>query len=198
MLNKPLRIYDFDETIYNGNSSRDFIFYYLRRHPSSWIYVPGRIVSIILYYLGVPRKTALIEQLYKVLKNAENIERDVREFWEIYYTRIKDFYIRQMSDNDIIISGSPEFLLRPICDYMGVRLVASRFDLNGCKFVGKYCIGKEKVARLNRLGIYECDEFYTDSFVDSPMIKMAKKSFIVEGNKVSCIWSKGDNDSSKK
>ena len=96
--------------------------------------------------------------------------------------KIKEFYLKQKKDDDIIISASPEFLLKPICDELGVNLIASNFDKKTGKLIGNNCYGDEKVCRLKELGIEQCDEFYSDSKSDEPMMKIAKKAFLVKKN----------------
>jgi phosphoserine phosphatase len=81
-------------------------------------------------------------------------------------------------------------LLKPLCEDYGVTLLASKFNLETGKFEGPLCVGPEKVRRLSELGISECDEFYTDSFTDAPIIKLSRKAFMVDGNRVKLIWSK--------
>ena len=42
---------------------------------------------------------------------------------------------------------------------------------------------EEKVKRLNKyIPDYSIDEFYSDSFSDTPLAKLSKRAFIVKGN----------------
>ena len=43
-----INLYDFDGTIYDGDSTRDFFFYELRRHPLILITIPYTLISAIL------------------------------------------------------------------------------------------------------------------------------------------------------
>ncbi len=51
-------------------------------------------------------------------------------------------------EDDVIISASPEFLLRPICNRLGIRhLIASRVDARSGAYDGQNCAtGREGVA----------------------------------------------------
>ncbi|MEE0264705.1 MAG: haloacid dehalogenase-like hydrolase, partial [Acutalibacteraceae bacterium] len=87
-----------------------------------------------------------------------------------------------------IISASPEFLLELPCQMLGIKyLMASRVDPKTGKYTGENCHGEEKVRRL-----YEkypkdtvIEEFYSDSYSDTPLAKLAKKSFMVKGDDIS-------------
>ena len=44
---------------------------------------------------------------------------------------------------------------------------------------------EEKVKRLNKyISDYSIDEFYSDSFSDTPLAKLSKRAFIVKGNEL--------------
>lgn len=110
-----------------------------------------------------------------------DIEREIKCFWNKNEYKIKGWYKEKKKDDDVIISASPEFLLLEICTRIGIRnLIASKVDEKTGKYLGKNCYGKEKEVRFYQKfpnGII--DEFYSDSYSDEPMAKLAKKSFIV-------------------
>ena len=91
-----------------------------------------------------------------------------------------------VTDDDVIISASPEFLLKPVCKRLKIKnLMASKVDMHSGKYSGVNCHGKEKVKRF-----YEAfpngkiDNFYSDSYSDSPLAEIAEKAFMVDGDKV--------------
>ena len=113
-------------------------------------------------------------------------EKDVKDFWKEYIGNIKPFYLEQKKDDDVIISASPEFLLKPVCKRLKIKnLMASKVDMHSGKYSGVNCHGKEKVKRF-----YEAfpdgkiDNFYSDSYSDSPLAEIAEKAFMVDGDKV--------------
>ncbi|MDE6357601.1 MAG: haloacid dehalogenase-like hydrolase, partial [Eubacteriales bacterium] len=91
---------------------------------------------------------------------------------------------------DIIISASPEFLLKPICEKLGIKyLIASKVDKKTGKYEGLNCYGAEKVIRLNKeMPNTEIREFYSDSFSDEPLAELADKSYIVLGEELFDWW----------
>ena len=51
-----INAYDFDETIYDGDSSVDFYLYCLKRKPSIIIMAPIQIYGVLLYILKIKNK----------------------------------------------------------------------------------------------------------------------------------------------
>ena len=110
----------------------------------------------------------------------------VAEFWRKNAARVKSFYLEGRRPDDIVISASPEFLLRDICTELGVGLlIASRVDPQTGGYDGDNCHGEEKVRRL-----YEAapdaaiGEFYSDSRSDEPMARIARRAFLVKGDRI--------------
>ena len=93
-------------------------------------------------------------------------------------------------DSDIIISASPEFLLKPICDELGVTMLGTRVSNKTGQFDGENCHGQEKVRRLYELlPNAEIDEFYSDLYCDTPLARLAKEAYIVKGERLT-PWKK--------
>lgn len=181
-----VNLYDFDNTIYKGDSSTDFFFYAMMRYPNISKYIPKIIWNAILYKLKIKTKTKFKESIFSFLKSIPDIDSLVTSFWDTHKCYIKDFYKHKKHDNDIIISASPEFLLLPIADYLKVKdLIASNVDKHTGKFNSLNCYGKEKIKRLNKkYKNVEVIEAYSDSISDTPMLEIADKPYIVKGNRI--------------
>ena len=108
----------------------------------------------------------------------------VKKFWETHEKNLKKWYLEQKKADDLIISASPEFLLLPICDKLEIKVIASRVDKFTGKTEGENCWGEEKVRRFNEAGGGKIDEFYSDSYSDTPLALLADKAFLVTGNKI--------------
>lgn len=177
-------IYDFDETIYYSDSTKDFYFYCLKKHPKMLFSVPCMMWAFFMYVLGIKTKTQFKEKMYRFLTYIPNIEDDLKDFWNKNEHKIKKWYLKNQKENDIIISASPEFLLSPICERIGIKnLIASRVDKKSGKYDGENCWGEEKVVRLYKeFPQAECNEFYSDSLSDTPLAKIAKKAQIIKGD----------------
>ena len=181
-----MNIYDFDGTIYDGDSSVDFYFFALRKKPSLIRFIPKQLYGFVLYKFKKIDKTALKERFFAFLSEID-AEKLLDEFWDKNEKKIFEYYLKRQSVDDIIISASPEFLLKPICQRLGVKyLIASKVDVKSGKFDGKNCRGSEKVKRLyDELGVDSFDNFYSDSNADLPLARLSKKAYrIVKGNVV--------------
>ncbi len=178
--------YDFDETIYNGDSTRDFYFFCLKQRPGVLRFLPmqgGKALSWKL--LKKIDKTTFKENFYRFFTAVDDIDGMVDAFWESHFKNIKEWYLAQKKPDDLIISASPEFLLRPAIERLGLcNLIASRVDKKTGKYTGLNCWGEEKVRRLREEIPYATvDDFYSDSLSDTPMACIAEgKSFIVKGD----------------
>lgn len=185
-----VNVYDFDKTIFDGDSTQKFYLYLLKKYPKMAIYLPKQFIYFIPFALGIMPKTAFKEKFYSCFKIIKNIDKDVLEFWKINIKGIKKFYYENQEETDIIISASPEFLLKPICEKLGIKhLIASKVDKKTGKYEGLNCYGAEKVIRLNKeMPNTEIREFYSDSFSDEPLAELADKSYIVLGEELFDWW----------
>ena len=180
---KDMNVYDFDKTIYNGDSTRDFYFFCLRRHPSIIKYLPYQGFMFLRFVLKRIKKTRFKEKFYAFFKNINNIDSEVNLFWDTHSDNLKKWYLESKNESDLIISASPEFLLKPICEKLGIRLIASRVDKLSGKTEGENCYGEEKVNRLKAEYPGFCiDKFYSDSLSDKPLADLAKEAFLVKGD----------------
>lgn len=174
------RAYDFDKTIYDGDSTQHFYFYLLKHKPSILKYLPYQAFWFVFFILGVISKTQFKEKFYRCFRCIKDIDKYVLDFWKEKKSGIKKFYLNQKSSDDIIISASPEFLLKPICDELGIELIASRVDKKTGAYTGENCYGEEKVKRFKEVyGDKHIDEFYSDSLSDTPMAEIADKAYVV-------------------
>jgi phosphoserine phosphatase len=129
-----VNVYDFDHTIYGGDSSVDFFLFALGKKPYLIFLTPFQAVGILLYLLGFISKEKMKERFFVFLRFISAREMAVR-FWEKNRRKIRRWYLRQKRDDDVIISASPEFLLEPaVCGFLGVSLIASRVDALNLSF----------------------------------------------------------------
>lgn len=185
-----MNAYDFDKTIYDGDSTADFYLFCLKRHKKIIFLAPSLIAAFFKFYvLKKGTKTEFKETMYRFLRFC-NIDKELNDFWAMNKSKIKQFYFRQKKSDDVIISASPEFLLEPICAELGINnLIASCVDSKTGKYSGINCHGEEKVRRLYELfgNDIEIDEFYSDSYSDTSMAKIAKKAYLVKKDKL-LVW----------
>ena len=180
-----MNVYDFDGTIYDGDSTVDFFLFALKKSPSMIRFVPKQIKGFILYGMKKIGKTELKEYFLSFL-SAIDAEELVNRFWEQNRYKIYKWYLEQQKADDIIISASPEFLLMPICQKLGIQhLIASKVDARSGAFFGKNCHGMEKVQRLfTEYHVTHINQFFSDSYSDVPLAHMADQAFFIKKGSV--------------
>ena len=181
-----INIYDFDRTVYNGNSSIDFFFFAMRKKPGLMRYLPAAIGHAVLYFLRQEDVGTFKGHFYHFVAAIPDLDSFIKEFWISHDHNIKMWFKDQSHDRDVIISASAEFLLQPIVDNLKVKaLLATKVDLKTGKLIGPNCRGQEKVKRLQAaLPGITIKAAYSDHKVDLPMLKLAEKQYMVKGNKV--------------
>lgn len=183
-----MNVYDFDGTIYDGDSTVDFLIYMYRKHPGLMIpRLPGQCLAALRYKLGQISKERMKETFFSFLPKMPDVEKTVSDFWDEKEGRIKDWYKRQQREDDVIISASPEFLLKEICNRQGIRhLIATRMDERTGKIAGKNCRGEEKPVRFREVfPREEIEGFYSDHPSDCYMARLAREAYLVKGNELS-------------
>ena len=181
-----MNVYDFDGTIYDGDSSVDFWLYSIREKPSVFLKcLPELFCGAILYGLKRIPKEEWKEHFFSFLRYLPADDVRVIRFWEQHTEKIKEWYLARKQESDVIISASPVFLLQPISRKLGVTLIATEVDPASGRFSGLNCSGKEKVRRFRE--VYPdaiIDEFYTDSKKDLPLASIAGKACFVRKNTI--------------
>lgn len=181
-----VNLYDFDGTIYDGDSTVDFYFYCLSKKFIIIIYLPLFFIYFFLYLFRFVNKTKMKGKFFVFLCMFSNIDDLVYSFWEKNFKKIKGFYLNKDHSNDIIISASPYFLLKPVCDKLGVKqLIASPVNKENGRYEGNNCDGIEKVMRLKEeFGNISVLDVYSDSYNDTPIWLLGKNAYLVRGNRI--------------
>ena len=191
---KIMNVYDFDGTIYNGDSTRDFVFYLIKKYPKIIKYMPAFIFAAVKYRFGIVSKTKMKENLYRFLNSFDDgeIDKIVNDFWANHKKNIFDWYYKKKNSSDVIISASPRFLLEHICGELEVNLICSEVNKKNGDYIGLNCWGDEKVSRFYKeYPNAVINEFYSDSMSDIPLAKLAKKSYLVKRNGEIIEWLQG-------
>ncbi len=180
-------LYDFDGTIYDGDSGIDIVKFAIKKHPSFIFNILGSLGIVILYKLGLRTKEQMKTRLFSFFKKIDDMDSFVKEFWETHEHKIKNFWIEKKNHSkDVIISASAVFWLKPIADkYKVCALIATDIDPKTGEVIGANCHGKEKVRRFYEefpKGIVA--KMYTDSVADLPLIEEAKKGYMIKRNTI--------------
>ena len=193
---KSIDVYDFDNTLYKKDSTIMFYIFCLKKNKGIVKYLPSQFFSFIKYKFKIIDKVSFKEDFFVFLKDI-NVDICVKEFWIDNKRYIRMNLLKNNIINEkVVISASPYFLLKDVCRELGIsKLIASNVDKKTGKFYGDNCYGEEKVIRLNKeIRKYRIDNFYTDSFSDLPLAKLAVNSYLIRNDKV-IKWeiSRSDN-----
>ena len=173
-------VYDFDGTLYRGDSTRDFLTWCARRYPGVVLTLPrSGVAAAACLGLHAIDKTRFKRVLYRFLRRVPDVEREVERFWTAHEQLIGGPC--SPTRGDLVISAGPEFLLRGVCAARGLELVASQVDPHTGAVLGPNCSGAEKVVRFReRYGNEPIEHFYSDSHNDDPLAELAQEAWLVD------------------
>lgn len=176
-----MNAYDFDKTVFYPDSMMQFVRFCLRRHPKLLVsYLPGLLRSLVRYAVGKEPVVKLHAKLNGIVKYLKDPDRDVADYWAKYEKNLSTWYLAQKRSDDLIISASPEYLLRPLTDKLGVRLIGTIVDRETGVMIGNVRLAKEKAKYIIEQEMPVIDNFYSDSLSDTPIALLADHAFLVK------------------
>ena len=177
-----MNAFDFDNTIFHGDSTARFYAYCFAHVPALWPTIPAQLGNAILFACKIRKKQDFKERMYRFLTRLPDVDALLEAFWDENISRIEPWYKAMQRQDDVIISASPEFLLEPAMRRLGIRhMMASRVDKHTGRYTGLNCHGAEKVRRFREVfptAQVEC--FYSDSLSDTPMARLADRAYLVK------------------
>ncbi|MBQ7596685.1 MAG: haloacid dehalogenase-like hydrolase [Clostridia bacterium] len=188
-----MNVYDFDNTLYKGESMIHLFLFYLKKYPRLLKYFPGVMKVLKRYKKGEVTINDMVERYAPAIADETasvlDVENDPKEFWDKYQKNIKPFYKDLQLPDDVIITASPDYTMKEICRRLGIKnLICSEFDVekNVLTFM---CLKENKVVGFRKkYPDTEIENFYTDSPEnDQPLIDISKHAYLVKGNKISKI-----------
>jgi phosphoserine phosphatase len=178
-----MNVYDFDNTLYRGESIFRFACLFVIKNPSTLKYLK----QAIKLYIKYKRNNLSIEQLESTVFNIldsinvskEKIDELVEIFWKKNKKRLNYKLLSQMKENDIIISASPSFLISKL-ELPTKNIFTSQIDLDNKK-IEFLCFGENKKKKWNELyKNIKIEKLYTDSFVDMPLMLISNEVYLVK------------------
>ena len=191
-----MNAYDFDDTIYKGESIFDFFKFCLTKDIKLYLYFPKVLLRLIEYKLnllsiGKLYKTA--EQIINSFMKRNKCKTDelVEEFWKKNKHKLKPKFLKMLKTDDLIITGCPNFLINYIKDDLKVEnIISTEYDIEKNK-INFICLGENKVKAFNeKFKGKKIEKFYTDSLVDIPFMEYATEVYSVKGNIITKINKK--------
>ena len=182
-----MNVYDFDNTIYRGDSTFQFVLWLYGHRPMTLLSLPRTLFFGLLYGLHIVSKLTFKENLYHMFVHVKDMDAAADAFVQSHLDHIKTWYKEQQREDDVVISASPEFMICRFCKELGIHhVMASIVDEHCCKYSGINCHGTEKVKRFNeKFAGKKIEEFYSDSLSDSPLAALAEEAYLVKGDALS-------------
>lgn len=180
-----MNVYGFDNTIYDGETIIDFLMFCVKKDISLTKYIPIATRTVMLYksnLLPIDKVYELIDQMSsKVIKNREQANSLIKEFWLHHKHKLNKYFLDKINSDDVIITASPRILIEGISNELKTNnIICSELNLETGKF-DFLCFGENKLkAFKEKYPNAIIDEFYTVSLVDSSMIEISSKVFLVK------------------
>lgn len=185
-----MNVYDFDETIFTGDSE-DYFFAYLFKKPGFfWDQVRYRWYEL-LFKCKLVSKTKAREAEYSLLRKIDNLDGLLADYWDQHERHMKSWYAAVKRPDDVIASATPRFLMEPIVARLGLTgLVATEMDPRTGKIHGEFAAGPYKVDQFRKqFSLDEIDEFYSDAYSDHFLAEYAKRAYVVHGDDERTEWN---------
>ena len=189
-------VFDFDGTIYDGDSTVDFLKYVFSKKPLILICIlPHLFLTGLKAAAGRFSLTRFKSGLFSVLARHISLEEEANRFWEMEKTKNKLgrwFLERERALPVVIASASPDFELEAAARILlPDLLVCTRCDPATGRLIGVNCKSSEKIRRIREeWGEYTVHAMYTDDVrADAPLLALAEEKYLVCHGKVSRIDS---------
>ena len=179
-----MKVFDFDSTIYRGESPVDFTFYMIRHNRKIIRYVPTILITLAGYKMHLIKKEKLEslsnEFIGKVLDDPDSLSEFVSQFWATHAHKLNKDIVKLIGSGDVIITASPSFLINGVSGLLNTKhILGTEIDLKQKKLVW-YNFGDNKVERYRSIyGYLQIDAFYTDSFYDEYLMGISREVYIV-------------------
>ena len=178
-----MNVYDFDNTVFRPDSSFAFCMFCLRHYPRSMLNDASELFPALIAIRSgkISDVSPLKEKVFSFLRYLPDVDQAVCDFWQANLSGFQPWYLEQKRSNDVIISASPEFLLKSVTeDYLGVHLIATKMDRYTGRILGLNCHDTQKVIRFREEYPWApVESFYSDSLTDGPMAGIADQAYFV-------------------
>lgn len=175
-------LYDFDKTVFRGESGMAFWSFCLKRHPKIIKHLPSQLKGLFGHYVFHKIDKKQSKELFYSYLVSIDAEKEAKLFWQKNAKKMNNWFNPDNHDvATVVCSASPVFQIKPICDKLGVDvLIATRMNPATGKITGKNCKGTEKVERIKKEAPnYTFRDSYTDNIIsDKPLLDMATRNKI--------------------
>lgn len=179
------KAFDFDGTLYDGDSSIDFWLFAIRHQPKTLLALPKQLAGAAAFALHAISRDEFKGLFFSFLRYIDDVGQTTQDFWNRRMKKIKPAIADCVKPGDYVISASPTFLLAIPASSLGAHLIATDVDVRTGKLRGRNCRGEQKVLRCQTEGApLPFSECFTDSMTDLPLMKVSEKSYLVTKNSI--------------
>ena len=172
-------LYDFDGTIFNGESGTEFYLFCLKRHPKIIKYLPRQLKGAFRYILDRQNMIDKFKNDFYSFLPAIDAEKEAELFWNKNAHKMNSWFRPKEHDVPVVVcSASPVFQIKPICDRLGVQLViGTELDPKTGRMTDINCKGKSKLEYIKKYAPdYTFRDVYTDNTrSDVSILSLAKR-----------------------
>ena len=194
-----INLYDFDNTIYDGESGFDFYMFVLKDNPRLLRYAKVVIRVMTRYKLGKLSREEMIAifETYAlaVLSDIPDLKDTVSRFWDCHMHKIKSFYYKISKPDDVLITASFSFFINELLRRLKIQnCICSEMNLETGR-ITQLCYHENKASLFRE--IYPdvvLHRYFGDSKMDMPILKMAETGYLVRGEKIVRVMKKEKGD----
>jgi len=188
---KKIAVFDFDGTLFQGDATKDFCWFYYRKRPLKSYYFLVQVAYWFINHLGLISTTKFKSKFIAFLNNndAKQIEHLLTLFWEQKRAFVREHLLHKITElkkngiHIVVVSASPELFIKDFCLTLGIDVVIGTQLLvkNNKYSLLKNCRGKEKLVRLKQaIPRFEIVSAYSDNEDDTTLLKLAKTGYWVD------------------
>ena len=116
-----MKVYDFDETMFTGDSEDRFFDYIFHQKGFFWYHINWWWWEILLR-LKIINKTTARQGHYMFLRKIKNLDEVLEGYWDSVMKYMKPWYMAVKDPEDIVASGTPAFLMEPAMKRLGLTV----------------------------------------------------------------------------
>ena len=191
-----MNVYDFDGTIFPTDCSIDFFIWCMKRHPKlCFTFAPKVVINLIKRKMGKMPEYLMQREFFCYLTLIDDFDEQIERYWDKNENKIAPWYLKQKRPDDLIISASPECIIGPIANRLGVNFMATEFNRKYGVFLNNLMYAQEKARYIFDHGFPKIDNFYSDSLADTPLALCAEKAYLVKDKAQTVVdWPELDEE----
>lgn len=178
-----MNVYDFDETIFEGDCEDRFFKYLSGLAGFRFSRLRYLLLELISKKMKLMSRTTARQIQYSFLKRIPDIDSVLEAYWDSSQKFMKKWYFDVQKPDDVIASGTPGFLLAPMIRRLKITgCISTKMDKHSGKIDGFFAVGRYKLEYFEeQFDSSEIDKFYSDSFLDHFLAEKAKKAYFIHG-----------------